>query len=114
MFDTTFTPNGANHYNYCAAKGILESFLGTTLAAEMGSLSAASGVTCTVALPTGDQTKGGVETAGGTYMPLTFVGASLAFSEAVKSVVSLISDSSDTTALRAKYLDSGLKVGWDG
>ena len=77
---------------------------------EMGALDAASGVTCAAtSLPTGLPK---IVTAAGEYTPAGPVGASLAFSDAVETVVSQIDDARNNGAVvAAAYQDSGIKAG---
>ena len=106
MFDTNKEPNAANHYNYCAAKAILLAAL-TITDAELGSLDAAQGVTCGASLPTGLPK---ITSKAGDYTPAGPVGASLAFSDAVNTVVSKISDDANNgDVVNAAYADTGLK-----
>jgi hypothetical protein len=107
MFDTAKSySNAANHYNYCAAKAIVLAALAVT-DSELGALDAAAGVTCAASLPTGLPY---IVTAAGKYTPAGPVGASLAFSDAVKTVVGQISDGPNNGAVvAAAYADSGLK-----
>lgn len=111
MYDTTEPPDGANHYNYCKLKSIILGFLQSYSIpeTELGSLEAASDIIwCgNAALPSGLPY---IATAAGAYTPGGPVGASLAFSEAVRTVVLNISDAPNNGAVVAKiYLDSGLK-----
>jgi len=110
MFDTTKVPNAANHYNYCQAKAIVVTALGVS-AADLGALDedhvkSAACLDPVATLQTGLPT---VVTPAGTYTPAADVGASLAFSDAVRSVVALVGDNTNYAAVTAMYLSSGLR-----
>ena len=107
MFSTTQIANSANNFNYCFAKAALLADLGIT-EANLGSLDEAAGVSCaSAALPTGLPK---ITIAAGSYTPAAPVGGSLAFSDAVNTVVGKISDASGNGAVvNAAYTDTGLK-----
>eukprot|EP00352_Strombidinopsis_acuminata_P009530 CAMPEP_0176365306 /NCGR_PEP_ID=MMETSP0126-20121128/20372_1 /TAXON_ID=141414 ORGANISM="Strombidinopsis acuminatum, Strain SPMC142" /NCGR_SAMPLE_ID=MMETSP0126 /ASSEMBLY_ACC=CAM_ASM_000229 /LENGTH=1031 /DNA_ID=CAMNT_0017722243 /DNA_START=72 /DNA_END=3167 /DNA_ORIENTATION=- len=111
MYDTTKPPNGANHYNYCKLKSIILDFLKfrSISETELGSLEAASDIIwcANTPLPSGLPS---IVTFAGAYSPAGPVGGSLAFSEAVRTIVLNISDAPNNGAVVANiYLDSGLK-----
>jgi hypothetical protein len=121
MFNTAKpTSYSANNYNYCAAKAALTRALPAVTADEMGTYAEVTGtgswtldkstIVCTTpAVPTG---LAGIVTAAGTYTPTSHVGASLAYSEAVKVAQAGITDIATAAtheALYNSFVNTGLK-----
>ena len=121
MFSLDLVPQTANNYNYCIAKKYIDAFLTTVMgssasaaATALGSLSAASDVTCASDITHGLVTT--IATDAGTYNLQSTdndVGGSLHFSEAVKKVVNLV-DGGSGTDIATAFASSSLKGIADG
>ena len=108
MFDTSEEPRGYAHYNYCAAKAILQADINGGISDdEIGYYDNTEEIVC----PTIDKhldtfSRDSTDT----YTPTSIVGPDLSVSQAVAKVKALLGDSSDYAAIKAEYTNSGLRA----
>ena len=101
MFDTSEEPRGYAHYNYCAAKAILQADINGGISDdEIGYYDNTEEIVC----PTIDKhldtfSRDSTDT----YTPTSIVGPDLSVSQAVAKVKALLGDSSDYAAIKAEY-----------
>ena len=108
MFDTSKVPRGYAHYNYCAAKAILQSDINGGISdEEIGTYDHMDEIIC----PTIDGHLSSLERSGtDTYRPLSIVGPDLSVSQAVSQVKTLLGDSSDYATIKETYTELGLRA----
>jgi hypothetical protein len=109
--DSGVTPESFNYWSYCAVKRVMEKFLGTTLAGEMGTLEKTTDSWCNSGVVAAPTALAKISSKAGDYTPATDVGSSMAFSDAVKVVKGTVSDTSATPNVMADkaYVDTGIK-----
>ena len=108
MFDTSKEPRGYAHYNYCAAKAILQSDINGGISdEEIGTYDHMDEIIC----PTIDAHKSNLGRSGtDTYTPQSIVGPDLSVSQAVSQVKTLLGDSSDYAIIKETYTELGLRA----
>jgi len=119
MFDTSKDPRGYAHYNYCAAKAILQSDINGGISdeeigrdwnlpyEEIGTYDHMDEIIC----PTIDAHKSNLERSGtDRYTPQSIVGPDLSVSQAVSQVKTLLGDSSDYATIKETYTELGLRA----
>jgi hypothetical protein len=108
MFDTSKVPRGYAHYNYCAAKAILQSDINGGISdEEIGTYDHMDEIIC----PAIDAHMSDLERSGtDTYRPLSIVGPDLSVSQAVSQVKTLLGDSSDYATIKETYTELGLRA----
>ena len=108
MFDTSKVPRGYAHYNYCAAKAILQSDINGGISdEEIGTYDHMDEIIC----PTIDAHLSDLERSGtDTYTPQSIVGPDLSVSQAVSQVKTLLGDSSDYATIKETYTELGLRA----
>ena len=91
MFDTSEVPRGYAHYNYCAAKAILQSDINGGISdEEIGTYDHMDEIIC----PTIDAHMSNLQRSGtDTYTPQSIVGPDLSVSQAVSQENALLGDS---------------------
>ena len=108
MFDTSKVPRGYAHYNYCAAKAILQSDINGGISdEEIGTYDHMDEIIC----PTIDAHMSNLQRSGtDTYTPQSIVGPDLSVSQAVSQVKTLLGDSSDYATIKETYTELGLRA----
>ena len=108
MFDTSEEPRGYAHYNYCAAKAILQADINGGISGdEIEYYDDTEEIVC----PTIDEHLDTFSRdSTNTYTPTSIVGPDLSVSQAVAKVKALLGDSSDYAAIKAEYTNSGLRA----
>ena len=108
MFDTSKVPRGYAHYNYCAAKAILQSDINGGISdEEIGTYDHMDEIICpTIDAHLSDLARSGTDT----YTPQSIVGPDLSVSQAVSQVKTLLGDSSDYATIKETYTELGLRA----